>query len=400
VSAKHLALAGIAAMMTASCAPGVRIETDRAQPTLSEYHTYFLLPGHSSGDPDHLDQRVRSDLTAAFAGRGWVDAPRNEADAVVVIHAATAKEHADSAFYEGWGGWGWGQFTESRASGPLHEYKPGSIVIDIFDARTKQAIWRGVATDAAIDVRPKDVRLTQAAINKLFLRFPTIEATGDGQERAIAIDGELPRITFAQLPAVLIAVDGHPVYREIPGTDLWRVVNTRAFIVRDDSGIHYLRLANRWMQAYTLTGWWSPAGTVPDGTDAAFEQAVAAKAVDATDRSGASASRSDDSVEAGLPTVYVTSTPMELIVTDGPPAFVPFEATTLQYLENTSAHVFREPTDQELYVFLTGQWYRAWTTDGPWQRLSTDELPADLAKLPADVLEQEPSRHAATAARS
>jgi Domain of unknown function (DUF4136) len=383
VNAKHLAIVGLVAMLTASCAPGVRIQTDRVQPTLSEYRTYFLLPGHSSGDPD-LDQRVRSDVRAAFAGRGWVDAPRNEADAVVVIHAATAEKHADSAFYEGWGGWGWQQFTESRTSGPVHDYKAGSIVIDIFDARTQQAIWRGVATDAAIDIRPKDIRLTQAAIDKLFLRFPTIEAAGDGQERAVAIDGKLPRITFAQLPAVLITVDGDPVYREIPGTDLWRVMNTRAFIARDDSGIHYLRLANRWMQAYTLTGWWSPAGTVPDGTDAAFEQAVEAKAVDATDHVGGQASATAD---AGIPTVYVTSTPMELILTDGPPAFAPYEGTSLQYVANTSARVFKEPTDQELYVFLSGQWYRAWTTDGPWQRLSNDALPADLAKLPSRALD-------------
>jgi hypothetical protein len=69
VNAKHLAIVGLVAMLTASCAPGVRIQTDRVQPTLSEYRTYFLLPGHSSGDPD-LDQRVRSDVRAAFAGRG------------------------------------------------------------------------------------------------------------------------------------------------------------------------------------------------------------------------------------------------------------------------------------------------------------------------------------------
>jgi hypothetical protein len=293
-------------LVTSSCAAAIRVDTDRrATPKLADYHTYFLLQGHSSGDPA-VDQRIRSDLSVAFAGHGWLEVPRNEADAVVVIHAATGAAHSDAAFYEGWGGWDWRQAHEATPGldGP---YKVGSIVIDIFDARTKHAIWRGVATDALGDNRPREAHLTQAAVAKLFKSFPNIESTGDGQPPAVPIDGALPRITFAQSPAVLITVDGDPVYRLIHGTDLWRVVNTKAFIVRDDSGIHYLRLDGRWMQAYTLTGWWSPAGTVPDGTEAALNQAMSAKAVDVTDHGE---SNPPDDVETGIiPTVYVTTTP-------------------------------------------------------------------------------------------
>ena len=75
---------------------------------------------------------------------------------------------------------------------------------------------------------------------------------------------------------------------------------------------------------------------------------------------------------------------MQLIVTDGPPQFAPLQGTPILYVKNTSAHVFKEPTDQELYVFVSGQWYRAWTTDGPWEHLSSVSLPADLASLPVD----------------
>jgi hypothetical protein len=119
---------------------------------------------------------------------------------------------------------------------------------------------------------------------------------------------------------------------------------------------------------------------------AAFEQAIEAKAVDVTDYAGAQESDGDNSIGAGIPTVYVTTTPMDLIVTDGPPEFVSFNGTPLLYVKNTWARVFKEPTDQELYVFVSGQWYRAWSTDGPWEHLTSEGLPADIAKLPDDVL--------------
>lgn len=57
-------------------------------------------------------------------------------------------------------------------------------------------------------------------------------------------------------------------------------------------------------------------------------------------------------------------------------------------MKNTSAHVFKEPTDQQLYVFVSGQWFRAWTTDGPWQHLPNDALPADLAKVAQGLVER------------
>jgi hypothetical protein len=44
--------------------------------------------------------------------------------------------------------------------------------------------------------------------------------------------------------------------------------------------------------------------------------------------------------------------------------------------------VLKEPTDTELYVLTSAGWYRAWTTDGPWQFVPRPELPADIAAIP------------------
>src|SRR4051812_41095202 len=60
----------------------------------------------------------------------------------------------------------------------------------------------------------------------------------------------LRHIFFAEAPAILIPVDGEPVYQPIPGTNLERIVNTRALIVRDGAGIHYVNVLDGWMESY------------------------------------------------------------------------------------------------------------------------------------------------------
>jgi hypothetical protein len=179
------------------------------------------------------------------------------------------------------------------------------------------------------------------------------------------------------------------VYRDVDGTELQRIVNTTAFIVREPSGTFYLKVRHGWMEAYMLTGDWTVAGAPPDGAGEALRRAVSATAIDLLDVGEPEDPDSSSSVQARpVPTVYVSTTPTEVIVTDGPARFVPFAGTALQYVENTTAHVFREPTDGELFVFVSGRWYRSWTTNGPWQLVATRDLPADFASIPDTSLEK------------
>jgi hypothetical protein len=188
-----------------------------------------------------------------------------------------------------------------------------------------------------------------------------------------------PQIFFAQSPALLILIDGDPVYRAIEGTDLERIVNTRALIVRDGAGIHYMKVLDGWMEAYTLKGDWSVSGVTPDGGREALERAVGENNVDLLDGSGSQANA--PSLATHVPTIVISSEPAALIVTEGPPRYQTVDGTSLEYLANTSAKVFREPTDQELYVLVAERWFRAWTTDGSWEFIPSDQLPADITAL-------------------
>jgi hypothetical protein len=216
--------------------------------------------------------------------------------------------------------------------------------------------------------------------------------------RTIAADqSDPPRLLFAEHRAILILIDGDPVYRPVKGTDLERIVNTKPFIVRDTAGIHYMKVYDGWMEAYGFRGMWSVAGVPPPGAEQAFRRTAAARTVALVDAATARPSgRRPTLDDATAPAIFVSTEPAELIVTSGPPRFVTVEGTSLEYVENTTANIFKEPTDEELYVLISGRWLRAWTTDGPWEVVSRSDLPSDILDIP----DSSPIWHGTRAARA
>jgi hypothetical protein len=136
--------------------------------------------------------------------------------------------------------------------------------------------------------------------------------------------------------------------------------------------MQYMRLAGRWLEAYDVTGDWSPAGILPAGADVALQEAIRERRDDPL--AGITA-------REPMPDIVVALTPADLIVTDGEPQYAPLRGTSLQQMTNTTAEVFKEPTDGELYVRSQAGWFRAWTTNGPWQPIAAGCLPTDLASL-------------------
>jgi hypothetical protein len=129
-----------------------------------------MIKGNSSGDP-LLDRRATADVQNALINRGWVEVSAGEGRAAVVVHAATQTKHSYQTFYDGWGGWGWGG-PSLGATTYVQDYKVGTLVVDIFDATTKQTIWRGYASDALPSHRTGNGNVTQAAVARMFARFP------------------------------------------------------------------------------------------------------------------------------------------------------------------------------------------------------------------------------------
>lgn len=198
-----------------------------------------------------------------------------------------------------------------------------------------------------------------------------------------------PHIVFSPVPAILIYVDGPPKYQEVPGTGYRRVLNTRPLVLVDAQGRHYLKIFDGWMTSGSLTGGaWSVAPSTGALEDA-YKKVSKSVVVDPlTGDSGVAGQdgkkEAPPSLRKVIPVIFVVTTPTELIVTDGPPKYVPISGTELLFAENTSGSLFKDIKDNRTYVLVSGRWFRAPQETGPWEYVPANALPADFSRIPDD----------------
>jgi hypothetical protein len=92
-----------------------------------------------------------------------------------MIHGATQVKKDLNTFYSGYGGYGYrgyGGMGMSSSSTTVTEYTVGTMVLDIFDAKTKQLLWRGTGSDEVSDKADKNQKKIAKATEKMFKNFP------------------------------------------------------------------------------------------------------------------------------------------------------------------------------------------------------------------------------------
>jgi hypothetical protein len=82
------------------------------------------------------------------------------------------------------------------------------------------------------------------------------------------------------------------------------------------------------------------------------------------------------------PEIVVATVPTELISTDGKPNWESLPGGEILYVSNTESPWLRELSTGNMYVLLSGRWYRSKSTAGPWTFVRADELPPSFANIP------------------
>lgn len=203
----------------------------------------------------------------------------------------------------------------------------------------------------------------------------------DDPGRVVAVRNDPPRIIVSQGPALLVRVDGQPVLRPVAGSAYLRVINTRVLLLLDrGAGRYYLWLRNQWLAASKLDGPWAAVSDPSAALDAAKEAAARGGQVDLLENAPPDLA---PILEPGdTPTVYVSTTPAELLIVRGQPVLAPVAATGLLEVTNTDEDLFLYPPESAYYVLLSGRWFRAKALGGPWEFVSGDQLPKDFAAIP------------------
>ena len=67
-------------------------------------------------------------------------------------------------------GGGFGSFGESTTT--FDTYRVGRLVVDLFDAKTKNLVWRGVSNGMLSNKSDKNIKSLNRGVQKLFQNFP------------------------------------------------------------------------------------------------------------------------------------------------------------------------------------------------------------------------------------
>jgi hypothetical protein len=126
------------------------------------------------------EKRVTDEITQALVEKGWQKVNANP-DALVLLHGATEKQKTLNTFYSGTGGYGgygyrgWGGMGGmgmGTSTTTTSEFLVATLVVDIFDAKSKALLFRGTAADELSDKADKNIKKLSKASDKLFKDFP------------------------------------------------------------------------------------------------------------------------------------------------------------------------------------------------------------------------------------
>jgi len=156
-----------------AAAQDVKIDFDKAY-DFSGPKTYAISIGTTWGN-DLSQRRVLAEVDQEITSKGWKKVDAAQANVVVVIHGATQTKRSANTFYSGMGGYGYrygGFGGTGSAQTVVSEYAVGTLVVDMFDAKTKNLVFRGTAEDEISDNAEKNAKRLEKASTKLFKNFP------------------------------------------------------------------------------------------------------------------------------------------------------------------------------------------------------------------------------------
>src|SRR6185295_9400331 len=191
------------------------------------------------------------------------------------------------------------------------------------------------------------------------------------------VKADPPTIFFSKTPAVLVNIDGEPIWAPIPQNDLTSAVNTNWDLFQHGpTKTFYLRNEKVWLKASDVKGPWTPAGTLPGSF---------AKLPADDNWKDVKASLPGQKVSATqAPKVFVSFQPAELILLRGEPNYLAVQgAKPLLWVSNTESDVFRMSLTGAIYFLVAGRWFSASDFTGPW-KFATPELPPVFKQIPLE----------------
>jgi hypothetical protein len=160
----------VISLVAIAFAQEVKTDYDR-NAEFSQYKT-FSFEKIQTKNPLWVD-RITSAIGAALTEKSLTQVSSGGDISIVAIEM-TKEQQTLNTFYDNFGGgWGWrwgGGFGDATTT--TDTYRVGTLVVDLFDTKSKKLIWRGSESDALSDKSSKNIKNLDKGVEKLFREFP------------------------------------------------------------------------------------------------------------------------------------------------------------------------------------------------------------------------------------
>ena len=159
-------------LVVASQAQEIKTDYDR-KTDFSRYKT-FSFEKIETKDPLWVD-RITAAVGAALTAKGLTQVETGGDIAIIAIEMSTDRQTVNTSYDNFGGGWGWRRWGGNdfgEATTTTETYKVGTLVVDLFDRKTKALLWRGSASDTLSSNSTKNIKNLEKGVEKLFKEFP------------------------------------------------------------------------------------------------------------------------------------------------------------------------------------------------------------------------------------
>ena len=133
----------------------------------ASYRTYAWTPGTPSPNPLG-EQRIHAAVDQQLAAKGFSLVPESPS-VYIATHVVTKEQQQLNV-----SGFGGGPFFGGGidATARVETYTQGTLAVDMYDAKSKKLVWRGVGSSTASDKADKNTAKVNKALEKMFKKYP------------------------------------------------------------------------------------------------------------------------------------------------------------------------------------------------------------------------------------
>jgi hypothetical protein len=159
-------LASMFLMSVAASAQQVSVNYNHSQ-SFAQYHTYaWGSQNQNQIQNSILAQVAQQDINSAMQAKGLQMVQENQNPDLILTANGGLRQQTS---YSAWGmrgiGGGMGGITPEQNV-------EGTMIVDLYDAKSKSLVWRGIAQNALNNNGNKNQQMVEKAVQKMFKQWP------------------------------------------------------------------------------------------------------------------------------------------------------------------------------------------------------------------------------------